>query len=86
MEFYGTCDPSPKYMHDYEKFKPEFLCLLIGDIVGEYEFDDGKPDTNEVLFLVAFGHTQLKVTAEFMVKGEKKLTEVLALCLTPLFK
>ena len=48
----------------------EYRCLHIGDIVGKYE-SNGKPDNNEVLLRVAFGHTQLKVTAEFVVEGEK---------------
>ncbi|XP_078322009.1 heat shock 70 kDa protein 12B-like isoform X2 [Crassostrea virginica] len=72
VELYGTRDSNPKYVHDYEQFKPEFPCLHIGDIVGEYE-SDGKPDNHEVLLRVAFGHTQLNVTAEFVVKGEKVL-------------
>lgn len=72
VELYGTRDSNPKYVHDYEHFKPEFPCLHIGDIVGEYE-SDGKPDNHEVLLRVAFGHTQLNVTAEFVVKGEKVL-------------
>nr|XP_022309127.1 heat shock 70 kDa protein 12B-like [Crassostrea virginica]XP_022309128.1 heat shock 70 kDa protein 12B-like [Crassostrea virginica] len=73
VEFYGTRDSNPKYVNDYEEFKPEFPCLHIGDIVGKYD-SNGKPDNNEVLLRVVFGHTQLNVTAEFVVKGEKKLT------------
>ena len=73
MEFYETRDANPKYVNYYEKFKPEFPCLHIGDIVRKYE-SNGKPDNDEVLLRVAFGHTQLKVTAEFVVKKERKKT------------
>ena len=73
VEFYGTRDANPKYVSDCEHFKPEFPCLHIGDIVGKCE-SNGKPDNDEVLLRVVFGHTQLKVTAEFVVKGEKKIT------------
>ena len=69
VEFYGTRDSNPKYVHDHEQFKPEFPCLHIGDIVGEYDSDE-QPDNNEVLLRVAFGHTQLNVTAEFVVNGQ----------------
>ena len=74
VEFYGTRDANPKYVNDGENFKPEFPCLHIGDIVGKYK-SNGKPDNNEVLLRVAFGHTQLNVTAEFVVEGKTQLID-----------
>ena len=72
VEFYGTRVTNFKYVNNCENFKPEFPCFHIGDIVGKYE-SNGKPDNDEVLLRVDFGHTQLNVTAEFVVKGEKKI-------------
>ena len=73
VEFYGTRDSNPRYVNDHASFKPQFPCFHIGDIVGKYELD-GEPDNKEVLLKVAFGHTHLKVTAEFVVKGQKVQT------------
>lgn len=69
VEFYGTLDKDPKYVRESEAFTPELPCKHIGDIKLECE---SKFDNNEILVKVVFGFTQLSVTAEFTIAGEKK--------------
>lgn len=71
VEFYGTLDKDPKYVNDPELFIPEIPCKHIGDIKVEYG-DKSNLDNNEILVKVVFGFTQLSVSAECSIAGEKK--------------
>lgn len=69
VEFYGTLDKDPKYVRESDLFNLEFPCKHIGDIKLEC---GSKFDNNEILVKVVFGFTQLSVTAECTIAGEKK--------------
>lgn len=71
VEFYGTLDKDPKYVRDSEVFTPELPCKHIGDIKVEYG-DKSNLDNNEIIVKVVFGFTQLSVSAECSIAGEKK--------------
>ncbi|XP_061185642.1 heat shock 70 kDa protein 12B-like [Saccostrea echinata] len=74
VEFYGTQDNNPRYVKEPVMYAPEFPCKHIGDIMIDYS-KQGKPDNNEIQVRVAFGYTQLNVTAECMVQKERRTVD-----------